>query len=189
MFFDKLGLWDKVIKGKSVLHFAPETHFSKKIEEANPVRYVKADLSPEIYWYINDVIKMDATAIEFPDNSFDFFIANHILEHIPDYKKVLSEVFRVLKPGGIALLQTPFESALVNNFEDEGIASPALRTHYYGQWDHVRVFSEARLLESMNEAGFNLQIIKHEELFTAEEGEYYGVSLSEYLLQAVKPAK
>lgn len=185
MFFDKLGLWNK-IKGANILHFAPETHFSQRIVDSNPAKYVKADLTPATYWYIKDVIKMDATKVEFPDNTFDFFIANHILEHVPDYKKVLSETFRVLKPGGIAILQTPFESALINNIEDEGITSPELRIQYYGQWDHVRMFSEARLLESIRDAGFKLEIVKHEDFFSSAEGEYYGTSPSEYLLKAVK---
>lgn len=42
----------------------------------------------------------DAQALPFPDNSFDAVIANYMLYHVPDIEKALSEVRRVLRPGG-----------------------------------------------------------------------------------------
>ena len=44
---------------------------------------------------------MDIQDIPFPDNSFDIIIANHMLYHVPDLTKALSEVNRTLKPNGI----------------------------------------------------------------------------------------
>ena len=122
MYFDKLGLWDK-IKGAHVLHFAPEFQVEKKIQSLSPRTYIKADLYP-----LDDSIqRMDATMIPFGDATFDFLLFNHILEHIPDYKKALAELYRVLKPGAIAIMQTPFSRLLQCNFEDEGINTGELR--------------------------------------------------------------
>jgi ubiquinone/menaquinone biosynthesis C-methylase UbiE len=49
---------------------------------------------------------VDAQNIPFEDNSFEIVIANHMLYHIPDRNKALSEIYRVLKPGGIFYAST-----------------------------------------------------------------------------------
>src|ERR1051325_2842611 len=100
MFFDQLNYWPKM-KGASIIHFAPEVKLGNKIMEQAPLKYVKADLYPKNH----TIEKIDATAIPYADATFDFVIFNHILEHIPDYQKALKELFRVLKPNGIAILQ------------------------------------------------------------------------------------
>ncbi len=41
--------------------------------------------------------------IDFPDESFDLVVSNQVLEHVEDLDKVLSEIHRVMKPGGITL--------------------------------------------------------------------------------------
>ena len=128
MFFDKLMLWENMKNGK-ILHFAPERQLAKKIGEQIPLEYIKADLFPTN----QDIKKIDATAIPFGDDTFDFLIGNHILEHIPDYRNVLSEFNRVLTPGGTAILQTPYSKLLRYNFEDDGIDSDALRLFFHGQ--------------------------------------------------------
>ena len=51
--------------------------------------------------------RIDATAIPYGDGSFDVVLCNHVLEHVPDYRKALSEIHRVLRPDGWAVLQTP----------------------------------------------------------------------------------
>jgi ubiquinone/menaquinone biosynthesis C-methylase UbiE len=49
---------------------------------------------------------MDASRLEFADESFDFVTANHMLYHVPDIAQVLSEVTRVLKPYGAMMAAT-----------------------------------------------------------------------------------
>ena len=51
--------------------------------------------------------KIDITDIKFENNYFDFIICNHVLEYIQDDKEVMSELFRVLRPEGIVILQVP----------------------------------------------------------------------------------
>lgn len=181
MFFDKLMLWGQMKNGR-ILHFAPEKYLSKHIREQLPLKYIKADLYP-VY---KDIKKIDATAIPFNNDTFDFLIANHILEHIPNYRKALSEFYRILKPGGIAILQTPYSKRLKNNFEDDGIESDELRLFFYGQEDHLRIFAESQFLQSLEAAGFNLQIKKHEDYFDANTAYYYGVPINEDLIMVRK---
>lgn len=184
MFFDKLNLWEKMKHGK-IIHFAPERHLQIRISDQKPDEYIKADLYPND----PDTRRIDATDIPFTDDTFDFLIANHILEHIPDYHKALSEFFRVIKPGGVAVLQTPYSKLLKNNFEDEGINSDDLRLFFHGQEDHVRTFGERQFFKSIEDAGFSLQIKKHGDYFDARIAYYYGVSMKEDLILAVKPAQ
>jgi SAM-dependent methyltransferase len=182
MFFDKLSLWDKIGQ-QEILHFAPETNLRKKIEQHAPLKYVKADL------FSQDVAiqKIDATAISCEEASFDLVICNHVLEHIPDYMSALKEFFRVLKPGGMAILQTPYSKLLINSFEDEGINTDELRLIFHGQEDHVRVFGEKTFFKSLNDAGFIVNRIKHAEFLKEVNSHYFGVSEEEDLIQVIKP--
>jgi SAM-dependent methyltransferase len=184
MFFDKIHLWEKM-KSSEILHFAPEKNIWIKIYEQSPSEYIMADLHPKR----DDVIKMDATKIDFRDDYFDLIIANHILEHIPGYHKALSEFHRVLKPGGIAILQTPYSDLLKNNFEDENIDSDELRSFFYGQKDHIRLFGGHQFFESIKDAGFNLMLIKHQDLFGEKVSTLYGVNQKEDLIQVMKPVE
>ncbi|MDR0911694.1 MAG: class I SAM-dependent methyltransferase [Methanobrevibacter sp.] len=84
-----------------VLHFAPEKHFYDEFKMNPQIEYYGVDLCPEQY-KINgmDVKKVDITNIPYDNDTFDFILANHVLEHVPDDKKAMSELYRVLKLGG-----------------------------------------------------------------------------------------
>lgn len=74
------------------------------------------------------------------DGRFDLVVANHVLEHVAADRAAVSEVARVLAPGGHAVLQTPYSSVLRATFEDPGVSSPVARLQLYGQEDHLRLF-------------------------------------------------
>jgi len=183
MFFDKLNLWDKM-QNANILHFAPERALPKKIEKYAPLKYIKADLFPSN----NNIEKIDATEIPYKDATFDFLIFNHILEHIPDYMKALKEIYRVLKPNGIAILQTPYSKLLEKNFEDAGINTDELRLFFYGQEDHVRIFSEKQFIKALKDSGFILEIIRHDNFFSDNDSLYFGVNKNEDLIKVTNPS-
>jgi SAM-dependent methyltransferase len=182
MYFDRLGMWDKM-KGAAVLHIAPERHLSVAVQERNPSQYVMGDLYPSD----PKVHKIDVTEIPFEANTFDLVLCNHVLEHVPDYLKAMSEIFRVLKPGGTAILQTPFSAILKNNFEDDCINTDEMRFYFYAQEDHVRLFSQERFHEGLKKTGFDLQLVKQSDLFDEQTSNYYGVNRKEDLVRVVKP--
>jgi SAM-dependent methyltransferase len=46
----------------------------------------------------------------FADDSFDVFLAQHVIEEIEDYEAALAEIARVLKPGGLAFVEAPVDA-------------------------------------------------------------------------------
>ena len=54
------------------------------------------------------MVKVDLLALPYADDYFDLLIANHVLEHVEDDRRAVAEIARVLKPGGYAILQTPY---------------------------------------------------------------------------------
>ena len=131
-----------------VLHIAPEQVFYKKFKSFSHWDYTTSDLhSP-----LADV-KADICALPFEDNSYDFILCNHVLEHIPNDLKAMEELYRVLKPGGTAILQVPLEEDRENTFEDDAITDQRERTRIFGQYDHVRVYGQ-NYYNRLEEVGF-----------------------------------
>ncbi len=177
MYFDKLKFWE-LFKGKKILHFAPEKHLIIKLKDIVKTNYIQADLNPQN----NEIYKID---INFPDMTFDFIICNHVLEHIPNDLKALEEIYRVLKIGGKAILQTPFSKMIQNSFEDPKINSDELREKFYGEIDHYRIYG-IDFFKKLKSVGFKLDIIKNDELFSNEECFKFGVNSKEDLIMVDK---
>ncbi|MGI6447642.1 MAG: class I SAM-dependent methyltransferase [Methanobrevibacter boviskoreani] len=127
-------------ENKKLLHFAPEKALFKIFDNLNNLDYWPVDINPK-----NNIRKqVDMCDIPFEDNSFDFIISCHVLEHIPDDKKAMSELYRVIKPnsqGGIVFLMVPIFRELNETFENPEYNTDELRTKYFGQKDHVRKYS------------------------------------------------
>jgi ubiquinone/menaquinone biosynthesis C-methylase UbiE len=63
-----------------------------------------------------------------------------VLEHIPDDTKAMQELFRVLKKGGMAILQIPQDLKRETTFADDSITDQKERAEIFGQYDHVRIY-------------------------------------------------
>ena len=138
-----------------MLHVAPEANLGRLLRQHSNIDYLSADLDPTVA-----MIRMDLMDIEFPENTFDAIICNHVLEHVPDDRRGMAELFRVLKPGGWAILQVPISLALEMTFEDPRVTSPAERERLFGQNDHVRLHGrdyERRL----QHAGFAVELYRY----------------------------
>ena len=84
-----------------ILHFAPEPFFREFFTNRFG-QYETADLRLDGVDH-----KVDLQQLPFADATYDFVFASHVLEHIPDDGKALSEIRRILKPNGIAILPVP----------------------------------------------------------------------------------
>lgn len=161
-------------EGAAILHFAPELRLSEIIEAKVPGKYIKGDLYP----ISENIEKIDMLAIDFPSESFDFVIANHVLEHVDDDLLALSELRRVLKTGGSAILQTPFSNKLARTFSDPGIDSDSARYQAYGQEDHVRLYGRD-IFSRIESAGFKSRVAVHKEELADLDPVKYGVNEKE----------
>jgi SAM-dependent methyltransferase len=167
------GLLDKM-RGKSILHFAPEPRLAPVIEQAGPARLVRGDLFPAA----PGIEKIDMLAISYPDESFDFVLANHVLEHVADEARALSELRRVLKPGGFAILQTPFSNVLEHTICDPGVRTTEARLQLYGQEDHVRLYGRD-IFDRFAAAGFASRVMGHDEALPGIDPGRFGVNRNE----------
>jgi predicted SAM-dependent methyltransferase len=130
------------------LHIAPERSIREIFENDKEIDYLTADLMQE-----DVMVKMDLVDIQYPDNTFNGIICSHVLEHIPDDRKAMRELYRVLKPGGWALLQVPISKIMDKTYEDFSIVDPKQRERYFGQVDHVRIYGQD-YIQRLQESGF-----------------------------------
>jgi len=141
------------------LHVAPETCLADKFKKEYD--YLSIDLDGK-----KAMMAMDLTAMTFDDNSFDAIVCNHVLEHIPNDKKAMKELYRVLKPGGWASLQVPIKGDVTQ--EDLSVTDPKERLRLYGQEDHVRYYGRD-FAERLKDAGFEVSIMPKDDLLEPDE--------------------
>lgn len=181
LYFSKLNIWAE-LENKSILHIAPEKHLlNALVLKTN--KYTAGDLFPDPK---NKLIqKIDITDIQFTNNYFDFIICNHVLEHVPEDTKAMGELYRVLKPKGKAILQTPYSGEIFNSYEDKSINDEKGRLEHFGQKDHVRIYG-LDFFEKLKSVGFKLNVINHSDLFDSEDTYKYGVNPRENLILVSK---
>ena len=118
-----------------LLHIAPELCFIKTFKGMKNLDYTTADLESPLA-----DVKMDVHSIPFDDHTFDVVFCNHVMEHVDNDIKAMSEIHRVLKPGGWAIIQSPQDYSRAETLEDPSITDPKERERIYWQSDHVRLF-------------------------------------------------
>lgn len=144
---------DFFTKQRKMLHIAPEQPFLGRFRKLKHLDLTTADLfSP-----LADV-KCDIQNMPFEDNTFDVIFCNHVLEHVADDHKAMSELYRVMKPGGIGIFQVPIDYKLETTLEDPSITSEEDRVKHYWQKDHVRLFG-LDYPAKLEAVGFNAQRI------------------------------
>jgi len=147
----------------SVLHMAPEQCFHKRFQQQENLDYLTADIvSP-----IADM-HFDLHDIPLEDNRFDVIFCNHVMEHVNDHLRCMQELFRVMKPGGWAIMQVPQDFDRAEVYEDASITSPEEREKHFWQYDHVRLFGRD-YPDWLRKAGFEVEEYIPSEHFTSEQ--------------------
>lgn len=172
---------DFFTKEAKMLHVAPELCFMSRFDALENLEYITGDIESPLA-----KVKMDIHDIPFEDNSIDIIFCNHVLEHVDDDRKALSEMKRVLKPGGWAILQVPFFYPLPKTtYEDKTIITPEEREKAFGQDDHVRMYGEdygQRLAES------GLKVVEERLIdeLSSEEKTRYALPDKEVIYKVIK---
>ncbi len=165
-----------------LLHIAPEKELSRVLLSSKNTDYFSIDLNSR-----QGSEKMDITNLKFNDNFFDVIICLHVLEHVINDKKAMLEVFRVLKPGGMAILQVPLSHKIKNSVEDPTITDPKSREQTFGQSDHVRIYSMHDYKQRLTQTGFSLNIYNFTNEFGAKLSERYALVKNEDVYVCKKP--
>ena len=132
-----------------LVHFAPETSLSTWLKQLNFFDYGSVDLTMP-----NVDIHADITDLPFDDEQFDFFICSHVLEHVDNDNKAISELYRILKVGGCGILIAPIIVGLKNTIEDISITDEAERWRLFGQDDHLRLYAHNDYVQKIKQQGF-----------------------------------
>lgn len=165
-----------------MMHVAPEKVFYELFSASPFIDYYPCDLFPNRYAYngTTRILKVDITAIPFENDFFDVILCNHVLEHISDEQKAMSELNRVLKPSGWGIFQVPLDHSLEKTYEDDSITSSKGREKAFGQYDHVRLYGRD-YKDRLAAAGFKVREDHFVEQFQPDEIFRYGFDPQEVI--------
>jgi SAM-dependent methyltransferase len=139
----------------TVLDIAPAAALTRFLRAQRELRIRTADLYME---NVDD--KVDITNMhQYADGQFDAFICSHVLEHIPNDLVAMRELFRVLKVGGWGIAMVPINLALTAILEDPSITDEPGRWKFFGQNDHVRMYSKQGFIERLSSVGFRVETL------------------------------
>lgn len=161
-----------------VLHIAPEPCFMQRFDKLHGDGYITADIESPLA-----KVKMDIHDIPFEANTFDVVLCNHVLEHVNSDIKAMSEINRVLKPGGWAIMQVPFFSPVPDvTYEDLTVTDPREREKLFGQDDHVRLFGKD-YAKRIEKAGMKAVA---DDFAKSIDATRYGITANEMIYKGVK---
>lgn len=164
-----------------VLHIAPEACFISRFQKMKNLDYITADIESPLAQ-----VKMDIHDIPFEANTFEVVFCNHVLEHVADDIKAASEMHRVLKPGGWAILQVPFfKEDMEVTYEDASITTPAEKFKAFGQEDHVRMYGKD-YAQRLEKGGFEVVEDDFAQKLSPETIQKYALPANEIIYFAKK---
>ena len=169
---NETNFFSKTLK---VLHIAPEQCFYNLFKNLKNINYTTFDLNSPLA-----DIKGDICNLPFKENSFDFILCNHVLEHINDDKKAMKELYRVLNKNGTAILQVPINQKSSKTFEDSSIVDKKERIEKFGQYDHIRLYG-LDYFKKLESFGFKVDPLKYSKEFTESEITKYGLIKDEII--------
>lgn len=155
-----LGDYIASVEGAGPIHivdFAPSESLTEFIRRTisssgKDIHYRTADLLAD---NVDD--RVDISNLRtYESDQFTFFICSHVLEHVPDDRKALRELHRILKTGGRGILMVPIILSLDEIDEDPAVSDEGERWRRFGQFDHVRLYSKGGFLDRVLEAGFDV---------------------------------
>ena len=162
-----------------ILHFAPESSIKELIMQNKNIDYYTCDIIPGFAMHIVDI-----TDIQFKNNTFDYVICNHVMEHIPNEKKAVSEIKRILKKNGKWIFSFPICTDMKTQ-EDKKVVTKEQRLELYGQEDHVRLYGND-FLKRFKKYGLKIEVFTPNEQLKKSEIEKYGFIEDDIIMVATK---
>jgi SAM-dependent methyltransferase len=174
---EKTGIFKNNMK---VLDIAPMECLQRRFKKMQNISYISADLSAS-----NAMIKMDITNIDLPDNQFDCIFCYHVLDDIKDDIGAMKELYRILRPGGWAILQSPINVKVEKTIEITNDISEECE-RMYGVKDEIKIYGND-YKERLEKAGF---VVKMDNYIKEQEDdviEKYCLIKDEIICYCTKP--
>jgi SAM-dependent methyltransferase len=162
-----------------VLDVSPNFGMARRLFKLPNLDYVRADLYPAH----NLDIRMDLAVAPLRSDSFDAVICTHVLEHVQEDRKAIREIWRVLRPGGWAIISVPIRLE-ERTFEDPTITTPSARQRAFGEAAHVRLYGYD-LGERLEQGGFQVQLDLGNQV-ERQTRDRYGLRDDEHLFHCTK---
>jgi predicted SAM-dependent methyltransferase len=132
----------------------------------------------------NTCVRMDLATTPIRVDTFDAIMCVHVLEHIQEDRQAIRELFRVLQPGGWAVITVPIRLDQ-KTFEDPRITTPEERERAFGEAQHVRFYGYD-LLERLEAVGFQVHLDLGQDV-EQQTKEKYGLLDDENIFYCTKP--
>jgi len=166
-----------------ILHIGPEFCLQPVLTAIPNATYVSADLMSSLVdmLEVKPDVCMSVTHGCFPSEAFDLVICSHVLEHVDADREAMVELFRMTKPGGLAIVPVPvaWDCELTDERKE---LSPLQRAEYYGESDHLRMYGRD-YLDRLREAGFAVMLHRLDDPSLAMR---YRIDIDEPLVVAQK---
>ena len=140
---------------EKTLHFAPEACIEPWLRSISK-EYLSVDISSA-----SAMEHMDITDLRLQDGRFSLIWCSHVLEHIESDRKAIAELFRVLRPSGLAVIMVPIYG--LTTYEDPEVRSPAERLKHFKQEDHVRLYG-LDIKSRLQNIGFRVDVLQVSDL-------------------------
>ncbi|MCZ4318815.1 methyltransferase domain-containing protein [Aequorivita viscosa] len=168
-----------------LLHISPEYCFYEKLKIKGNIQYFPVDKFEPGYDYLSLTKDFNLLSLDMHSTQYDFIICNHVLEHITDDKTAISNLYKLLKKDGTAIISVPILENDAPTYENETIVSPKERVLHFGQWDHVRYYG-TDIKNRFQEAGFHVTTINSFDYFNEINRRIFGVPKKQYLFHLTK---
>lgn len=164
--------------GQKLLHFSPQRRLKQEFRKLFNA-YESADFEPG-----KEDLQLDIQNTGLADDNFDLIICFHVLEHVPEDRKAISELYRILKKGGTVLLQVPFRDG--DTIEDPEVTDLKDRLQLFGQEDHVRWYGFNDFKGRIEAAGFQCELIRADKEMNEELRLKNGINADQRVIAARK---
>ncbi len=136
-----------------LLHFAPEVCLAAPLRQMSNVEYLSADYDSTLA-----MERVDVRQIQYGDATFDAVICNHVLQLIDDDAVAMSEICRILRPGGWALLQSSVDDGLQDTDERPGASAGEHQSGRRYEEVFHRIYARDDYAQRLQRAGFEVTV-------------------------------
>lgn len=170
---------DALKRSMRLLHVAPERNLERFLSSHPQLEYITMDISDRA------MLRADLCRLGIRDSAFDAIICSHVLEHVKDDMRAMSEMHRVLNKGGWAIIQVPLSPSLEKTIEGDDDDTPEKREELFGQSNHVRLYGKD-YVKRLEAAGFKVDGVPPDVVVGADSVERYALNPKELLFVCSK---